>query len=85
MEKSVRSIILVPRSKPENEKTRQCHVVAMFADVDNTLKWCPTPRQVLECLVFRLMKSDKVTKILWYRGPARKKMQPFHGKSMVST
>ncbi len=68
MDKSVRSGDLLssfPGAKPENEKTRLCHVVAMFAHVDNALKWCPTPSQVLECLVFRLMKSDKVTKILW--------------------
>ncbi len=28
-------------------------------------------RQVLECLVLRLMRTDEVRKILWYRGPSR--------------
>ncbi len=35
------------------------------------VQWRPTSRQVLECLVFRLMRTDEVRKILWYRGRAR--------------
>ncbi len=31
----------------------QCHVVATFAHAHNNFKWHPTPRQVLERLVFR--------------------------------
>ncbi len=34
------------------------HVVPTFAHAHNNLKWRPTSRQVLECLVFRLMRTD---------------------------
>ncbi len=55
--------------------------VAMFAHAHNSLKWRPIPRQLLEYLVVRLMRAVEVTKILWYRGRSRWKMQPIRGKS----
>ncbi len=64
-----------PGGKPENEATRQCHVGTTFTHTHNNLKCRPTPRQVLERLVFRLIRTDTVTKVLWYRGHARGKMQ----------
>ncbi len=60
-----------PGRKPEDEVTWQCHVVATFAHAHNYLKWRPTSRQVLECLDFRLMRTDEVREILRYRGPSR--------------
>ncbi len=84
MDKSDR-LASFPGGKPENEAT--CHGSAtwLIAHAHNNFKWRPTPGQVLKCLVFRLIRTDEVRKILWYRGPSRWEMQPFRAKSTVST
>ncbi len=43
-------------------KPWQCHMVATFAHAYNNFKWRPTPRQLLECLVSRLMRAVEVSK-----------------------
>ncbi len=51
----------------------------------STTKWRPNQRQLLKCLVFHFVRSAKVTKILWYHGPARQEMLSIRAETTVST
>ncbi len=67
---------------PVGLDTWQCHVVATFAHAHNNFKWRPTSRQVLvcctlECLVFRLMRTDKVTRFCAIVDLRAEKCSPF--------